>query len=123
MSSPPVAIPTAATGKNAASAATATPPAAPLPGEFVVVILAREDSWLTITADGKTILADTLVAGNQRAVHGRKEVVVRAGNTGGLDFVFNGKKLGSQGDYGEVKTLTFGSGGLQSNRSTPPVVQ
>jgi cytoskeletal protein RodZ len=95
----------------------------PAPGEFTVVILARDDSWLTITADGKTIFEGTLLAENQRAVHGQKEVVIRAGNTGALDFVLNGKKLPLQGDYGEVKTLTFGSGGLQSNTPAPAVTQ
>jgi hypothetical protein len=88
-------------------------------GEFTVVILAHEDSWLSITADGKIISEETLLAENQRAIHGQKEVVIRAGNTGGLDFVFNGKKLASQGDYGEVKTLTFGSGGLQPSVPAP----
>ena len=115
----------AAGGKDAAPIASAITPAAsrPAPGEFTVVILAREDSWLSIIADGNTIFEDTLVAENQRAVHGQKEVVIKAGNTGALDFVFNGKKLNPQGDYGEVKTLTFGSGGLLPNPSSPPVTQ
>jgi cytoskeleton protein RodZ len=108
---------------TSAAAAVTLASAAPSPGEFVVVILAREDSWLSVTADGKTIVAYTLAAGSQRAIHGRKEVVVHAGNTGGLDFVFNGKKLGPQGQYGEVKTLTFGSGGLQPSLPAPSVVQ
>ncbi len=115
--------PKPASGKNVVVAAAEIAPATPEPGEFTVVILAREDSWLSIIADGQTIFADTLVAENQRTVHGRKEVVIRAGNTGGLDFVFNGKKFASQGDYGEVKTLTFGSGGLQPNAPAPTVPQ
>jgi cytoskeleton protein RodZ len=108
---------------NSVLAATPAPATATPAGEFTVVILAREDSWLSITADGKSVFEDTLLAENQRAIHGQKEVVIRAGNTGGLDFVFNGKKLASQGDYGEVKTLTFGSAGLQSNAPAPPATQ
>jgi hypothetical protein len=88
-----------------------------------VVILAREDSWISITADGKPIIDETLVAEDQRAVHARKEVVIKAGNTGAIDFVFNGKKLKPQGDYGEVKTFTFGSSGLQPTPSPPKVTQ
>jgi cytoskeleton protein RodZ len=91
--------------------------------EFTVVILAREDSWLSITVDGKSALEETLLAENQRAIHGQKAIVIRAGNIGGLDFVFNGKKLASQGDYGEVKTLTFGSEGLQSSAPATPINQ
>ncbi len=107
--------PVSTTGKNALATAAEITPMTPAPGEFTVVILAREDSWLSITVDGKSTFADTLVAENQRAVHGQKEVVIKTGNTGALDFVFNGKKLTPQGDYGEVKTLTFGPGGLQPN--------
>jgi hypothetical protein len=106
----PSAIP--AESSNASPPTAAVPPATAA-GEFTVVILAHEDSWLSIMADGNTIFEGTLVAENQHAVHGRNELVIRAGNTGGLDFMFNGKKLPSQGDYGEVKTLTFRSSGLQ----------
>lgn len=90
-------------------------------GEFTVLILAREDSWLTIIADGNTIFESTLIAESQRPIHAQKEIVIRAGNTGALDFVFNGKKLPAQGDYGEVKTLTFGVGGLQPTAPAKPV--
>jgi hypothetical protein len=41
-------------------------------------------------------------------------VIIKSGNIGALDFVFNGKKLPSQGSYDEVKTLTFDPNGLQS---------
>jgi hypothetical protein len=50
-------------------------------------------------------------------------VVVRAGNSGAVDFFFNGKKLPAQGDYGEVKTLTFGATGIVPNRPAPPGTQ
>lgn len=103
---------------------TATPPGAANPGgQFTVTILAREDSWLSITADGQPVFEDTLTAENPRAIHAQKEVVIRAGNTGALDFVFNGKKLSSQGDYGEVKILTFGPAGLQPKAPSRPVSQ
>jgi cytoskeleton protein RodZ len=104
--------------------ALAAGPASPAQlGEFTVLIQAREDSWVSITADGKVLLSDTLIAGDQRSVHGRKQVVIRAGNTGAVDLAFNGKKLASQGDYGEVKTLTFGASGLELNRPSPPATQ
>lgn len=82
-------------------------------GSFVVSIKAREDSWISITADGKQIMQDILVAPVEKAVAARSQVVIKTGNAGGLDFSFNGRKLPLQGDYGEVKTLTFGANGLQ----------
>jgi len=94
-------------------AAAAPPPLNPQPRSFVVSIKAREDSWISITADGKQIMQDVLVAPVEKAVAARSQIVIKTGNAGGLDFSFNGRKLPLQGDYGEVKTLTFGANGLQ----------
>jgi len=91
-----------------------------LPGEFVVLIQAREDSWLLIGADGETLPSEVLSAGARRAIHGRKQVVIKAGNAGGLDFSFNGKKLPPPGQPGEVKTLTFSPKGLEPSAVAPP---
>jgi len=97
-------------------------PASPtaIPGEFTVVIQAREDSWTTITADGKTISSELLPAGSERVVRARKEIVVRTGNSGGVDFRFKDKKVDTGGDYGEVKTVTFGPRGVLPNAPAPP---
>jgi cytoskeleton protein RodZ len=119
----PLTKPVPASEKNAVTTAAKIAPATPATGEFTVVILAREDSWISITADGKPIIEETLVAEDQRAVHAQKDVIIKVGNTGALDFVFNGKKLNSQGDYGEVKTLTFRSTGLQPPPRAAPVTQ
>jgi cytoskeleton protein RodZ len=89
-------------------------------GEFTVVILAREDSWLSIAVDGQPPNEETLTGENQHAIHARNQVVIKAGNVGALDFIFNGKKIPSQGDFGDVKTLTFGPDGLQPKAPAPP---
>jgi len=90
----------------------------PAPGEFTVLVTAREESWISIKSDGQTAFEGTLLPESQHAVHARKEVQIKAGNAGALDFTFNGRKLESQGDYGEVRTLSFRSSGLQS--APPP---
>jgi cytoskeleton protein RodZ len=114
------------TGLRTGSAATPSPSGnsadspAPGAGEFTVVIQAREDSWVSITADGKPALSELLTAGSERSFHGRKEIVVKAGNAGALDFRLNGRKLEPGGDYGEVKTVTFGPDGILANTSPPP---
>lgn len=117
--------PANAPAKKPAAVAPKTPSettAPPAPGEFVVVIQAREDSWTTITADGKTVYSGILSAGDQRAIRGRKEVIVKAGNAGGIDLRFNGKELNRQGDSGQVRTITFGPGGITPNSpATPPI--
>ena len=121
----PASDATTAATKKTPSPSPLPPPesaAAPaqLPGEFVVLIQAREDSWLTITADGEVLPSQILSAGSQRVVRGREQVIVRAGNAGGVDFFFNRKKLPPPGLAGEVKILTFGPEGLQSNVLSPP---
>lgn len=88
--------------------------AEPHSGAFTVVIKADEDSWLTITADGKPAFSGTLVAPDEKAIPAEKSVTVRAGNVGGVRIFFNGKPLPPQGDYGEVKNLTFGINGLET---------
>ena len=102
--SSPVAPKTSPNVVGAASAA--------VPGEFTVVIQAREESWISITSDGKTLPSEILAAGSERTIHGHKEIVIKAGNAGGIDFRFNGKKLAVGGESGEVKTVTFGPAGL-----------
>ncbi len=105
-----------------AFAAPKTPPDLPaaLPGEFTVVIQAREESWISTTVDGKSTPSELLVAGSERTIRGRKEITVKAGNSGGIDFRFNGKKLETGGEYGEVKTVTFGPGGMSPTGPAPP---
>lgn len=90
------------------------------PGEFTIVIQAREDSWISITADNRTASSELLLAGGERTVQGRKEVIVRAGNAGGIDFRLNGNKIATGGESGEVRTFTFGPQGILPNAPAPP---
>jgi cytoskeleton protein RodZ len=94
--------------------------AAVTPDEFSVVIQTREESWVSITTDGKTAQSEVLPAGTERVIRGRKEIVIKTGNAGGVDFRFNGKKLDFGGQFGEVKTVTFGPGGMIPNGPAPP---
>lgn len=86
---------------------------------FMVLIKARQDSWLAISIDGEVSTQSILTASAQKAVRATREIVIRAGNVGGLDFEFNGKKLPVQGDVSEVKTLTFNAHGLQAPAPKP----
>ena len=84
----------------------------------MVVIKAREDSWLSISVDGEIVTRALLAAGTQKSVRAEKEIAIKAGNVGALDFEFNGQKLPTQGDYGEVKTLTFDAHGMQASAAS-----
>jgi cytoskeleton protein RodZ len=87
----------------------------PAPGEFVVSIQAKDESWLSVLVDGKPVGSETIQAGTERSFRARKQVIVKSGNAGALDFRLNGTTLPVGGEWGEVKTVTIGPGGLVLN--------
>jgi hypothetical protein len=86
----------------------------------MVVVQAHQDSWVSITADGKEVVKQVLGASAAKTVEARKEIVVKVGNAGGVDFLFNGKKLPAQGEQDEVKRLVFDPNGLETPVSKAP---
>ena len=96
-----------------------TQPPDAISGAFTVAIKAREDSWVSIVADGKQLMQEVLVAPAEKSVEARNEIVIKVGSVGALDFSFNGKRLPVQGDYEEVKTLTFDVNGLHPTTPKP----
>ena len=86
----------------------------------MVLIKAREDSWLSVSIDGEVKTQGMLSASAEKSVRATREITIKAGNVGALDFAFNGKKLPVQGGYGEVKTLTFDAKGLRAPAPQPP---
>jgi cytoskeleton protein RodZ len=102
-------------GPSAGATEAATLPAAPAADAraFTVLIKAREDSWISVTADGNPIIEDTLTAAAEKSVEARNQIVIRTGNVGALDISFNGKLMAPQGHQNQVKTLTFDPSGLR----------
>ena len=87
---------------------------------FILLIEAEENSWVSIVADGRILLEGTLIAPAVKSIRAQKQITVKAGNVGGLDFSFNGNKLPAQGASGEVKNLIFDADGLQAPAPKPP---
>jgi cytoskeleton protein RodZ len=79
---------------------------------FLVVVKAKEDAWVNLTADGKTVISRVLAAGEQQSFHAGKRIVFTTGNAGGVDVSFNGKDLGAIGNESEKRILTFTPSGL-----------
>ena len=109
---PPSSLP--ATTAPAPASTEVQPPAPAASGTLLLLIQARNASWVEVSADGKFIAHEMLAAGTQKTIEAQREIVVKAGNIGGLDFTFNGKKLPPQGSPDEVKTLKFDPTGLQA---------
>jgi cytoskeleton protein RodZ len=92
------------------------------PAPLMLKVNLREDSWISITADGHESTRGTLTAPAVRSVRAASEIVVKTGNAGAVEFDFNGKKIPPQGTNGEVQTLVFDSSGWRvetTSISTP----
>jgi cytoskeleton protein RodZ len=66
-----------------------------------------QDSWLSVTVDGKRVVYQTLPAGTVREFHGVREITLRAGNAGGVNATIDGRALGSLGQHGQVEERVF----------------
>jgi len=79
---------------------------------FVVQVKAKEDSWVSIIADGKSVMERVLTAEKNKKIKAGKTLVLRTGNAGGIEVSFNGVSLGSLGNENQPRTLTFNAAGL-----------
>ncbi len=91
----------------------ATPVTAAVPADngFVVLIRAKEDSWVSITADGKPFSEGMLNADTVEQVRANREIVLKTGNARAMEISHNGKPV-ALGD-GEVTTVIFTPQGVQ----------
>ena len=88
--------------------------AAPAAGEgFVLLVRAREDSWVSISADGRVVMEGTLAAAETREVRAKKNVVLKLGNAAGVEVSQNGAALPPLGRANQVKTVVFTPEGLR----------
>jgi cytoskeleton protein RodZ len=76
-------------------------------------VFAREDSWLSISADGKDLGQGILGAQKSRSIRAQKEVRIKVGNAGGIEISFNGEPVPLNGESKEVKQLVFTPSGWQ----------
>ena len=96
----------------AAPGESADPPPSVKEKAFFVQVKAKEDSWVSIVADGKSVMQRVLPADKQKKIKAGKTLVLRTGNAGGIEVSFNGHPLGALGNENEPRTLTFNASGL-----------
>ena len=88
--------------------------ASPATGEgFVVLVRAKEDSWISISADDRLVMEGTLLTAETKEVRARKRVVLKLGNAAGVEVSYNNQAVTSLGRPNEVKTVVFTPQGLQ----------
>ena len=119
-SAPPVQPATLAPPSTAAPAAV-NPEPGPAAGQnpaaagqgFVLLVRAKQDSWVSITADGQVVMEGNLAASQTREVRATKSVVLKLGNAAGVEVSHNNTLLPPLGGVNEVKTVVFTPQGLQ----------
>jgi len=82
-------------------------------GSISVVIKAKQNSWISVVADGQVLWEGMLSANTERTIQAGKELVLKTGNAAGIEVSYNGKPLGALGKEKEVRTITFNTTGLQ----------
>jgi len=106
----PTTAPTPIPGSIATGASNPAPSASPkLPQKAVNISLKLVgQSWIRVTADGKTQFEGVLPQGTQRTWIADKQIVLRAGNAGGVLVNQNQGKAKPLGDPGAVEEVTYG---------------
>ena len=98
--------------REAVSSESANAPASAKETTFLVQVKAKEDSWVSIVADGKSVMQRVLTADKHKSIKAGKILILRTGNAGGIEVSFNGRTLGALGNENEPRTLTFNASGL-----------
>ena len=121
----PVPASKSGTVPSAAAVSEAARPTAPLTADtnpdapVRVEVVAEEESWVSLSADGKPAFTGVMDAGQSRSVGATRNVLLKIGNAGGVTVRLNGKPIGPLGAEGQVKTFQLTSGGF---RILPPDV-
>ena len=115
---PPVVTTPAATAKPAVA-----PPKAPLDDSTLrLTVEVTGNSWVTLEADGKTVINDELSAGQRQTFEAKDQFRFRTiGNAAGLRLTFNETPVPPLGEEGEVvKNRVFDREALTTLRSGAP---
>jgi cytoskeleton protein RodZ len=105
---------------SAPSPGTQSPPPS-VPGSgFDLALRAHDEVWLSSAVDGKPPSEAIMEDGQSITVHASDRAILKVGNAGALDVVFNGQKVPVRAAEGEVRTLTFTAAGLQVPAAVAP---
>jgi cytoskeletal protein RodZ len=73
-----------------------------LPDKLTLLISAKEDSWLQVQCDNKTVFERVLTKGSVEKWEAKEKFELRVGNAAGIVIELNGQKIGSLGRRGQV---------------------
>ncbi|MGD1941822.1 MAG: helix-turn-helix domain-containing protein [Leptolyngbyaceae cyanobacterium] len=67
----------------------------------------EDDAWMRVTVDGEEVYEGTLRAGTRESWTAQNELLITAGNSGGVLYSFNGSEESRLGAPGTVSNLTL----------------
>jgi cytoskeletal protein RodZ len=85
-----------------------------------ITLAATEDTWVSVSADGRNVFAGVIKGQESRNVEGKLNTRVLIGNAGGLQIEWNGRQLGSLGKKGEVRDVLFTRDSYKLIQKAPP---
>ena len=104
--------PTATPTQAAVEPPTAAPTPTLKPGIGVTLqVTITEQSWIEVTLDGIGEFRGMLNTGEQRTWQARREIILLAGNAGGVQATVNGEFLGTLGERQQVVEFAWGPEG------------
>ena len=77
------------------------------PQSVIVDISLKDRCWLKVMVDGKIEFEGTLPKGTRRKWIGSEQVILRAGNAGGVVITYNDGRETLLGQPGQVQEVTF----------------
>jgi len=84
---------------------------------FQVVVIANQDTWISVLSDDEQLFEGRLLAGDVSTFTAEEQLEITTGNAAGLQIFFNEEALGPVGSIAQVVKLTFNPSGLV--RPTP----
>ncbi len=73
----------------------------------VLSLSATEETWLSVTSEGKQIFSGILQPSQTKTLTGLEVAKMKVGNAGGLEVQWNGKAIGPIGPRGQVRVVLF----------------
>lgn len=102
--SSPVTVPSppthSASAVNSSAASSASTP-------INLTMKVKEETWVEVKADGKTLISATLSAGTERSFKANDKVEVKLGKAAGVEISYNGKPVAYPSNIQDVRHLTF----------------
>jgi len=85
----------------------AIPPSSPVPVLQRLDVVAVEAVWVSVGTDGERPVGRLLQPGQREVYEARDSFVVRLGNAGGVQLMWNGEPLRAPGAPGQVVDLSL----------------